>query len=82
MHKNYGQIYNFISYYIIYVDPNFLKPLSPFKDPFGLNLFLLKLKTENWKHFSKIIFKCVNSTMGPIFNIFKYVNSARTVHEQ
>ena len=25
-------------------------------------------KTENWKHYSKIIFKCVNSTVGPIFN--------------
>ena len=30
----------------------------------------LKLKTENWKHCSKIIFKCVNSIVGPIFNIF------------
>ena len=37
---------------------------------FGLNLLLLKLKTENWKHCSKIIFKCVNSTVRPIFNIF------------
>ena len=25
-------------------------------------------ETENWKHCRKIIFKCVNSTMGPIFN--------------
>ena len=23
---------------------------------------------ENWKYCSKIIFKCVNSTVGPIFN--------------
>ena len=23
---------------------------------------------ENWKHCSKIIFKCVNSVVGPIFN--------------
>ena len=23
---------------------------------------------ENWKHYSKIIFKCVNSAVGPIFN--------------
>ena len=29
-----------------------------------------KLKTENWKHCSKIIFKCVNSNVRPIFNIF------------
>ena len=29
-----------------------------------------KLKTENWKYCSKIIFKCVNSTMGPILNFF------------
>ena len=25
-------------------------------------------ETENWKHCSKIIFKCVNSTVGSIFN--------------
>ena len=25
-------------------------------------------ETENWKHYSKIIFKCVNSTVRPIFN--------------
>ena len=36
----------------------------------GYNLFCWnwKLKTENWKHCSKINFKCVNSTMEPIFN--------------
>ena len=38
------------------------------KGPIGYNLFLLKLKTENWKHYSKIVFKCVNSTVQPIFN--------------
>ena len=27
-----------------------------------------KLKIKNWKHCSKIIFKCVNSTVRPIFN--------------
>ena len=37
---------------------------------FGLNLLLLKLKTENWKYCSKIIFKCVNSIVRFIFNIF------------
>ena len=31
---------------------------------------------------NKIIFKCVNSTVGPIFNIFKYVNSAYTIYKQ
>ena len=25
-------------------------------------------ETKNWKHCSKIIFKCVNSAVGPIFN--------------
>ena len=35
------------------------------KGPFGYS-WKLKLKTE--KHCSKIIFKCVNSTVGPIFN--------------
>ena len=63
------------------------------KDLSGLNLLLLKLKTKNWKHCSKIIFKCVNSTVGPIFNIFlrikwlwvpwtvllQYMNSTATV---
>ena len=33
-----------------------------------IELILLKLKTKNWKHCSKIIFKYVNSTVGPIFN--------------
>jgi len=50
------------------------------RGPFGYNLFLLKLKIENWKHYNKIIFKCVNSTVGPIFNIFFFLmNSAETV---
>ena len=30
-----------------------------------IELILLKLKTENWIHCSKIIFKCVNSTVNP-----------------
>ena len=48
--------------------------ISPkvFKEPLKLSiwieLILLKLKTENWKHCSKIIFKCVNNAVGPIFN--------------
>ena len=33
-----------------------------------IGLILLKLKTYCWNHCSKIIFKCVNSTVGPIFN--------------
>ena len=33
-----------------------------------IKLILLKLKTENWKHCSKIIFKCVNSAVWLIFN--------------
>ena len=53
-----------------------------FWDLFGLNLLLLKLKTENWKYYSKIIFKCANSAMRPIFNIFKCMNSTATVCEQ
>ena len=40
------------------------------------------VEIENWKHCSKIIFKYVNSIVGPIFNIFKYVNSTATVHKQ
>ena len=33
-----------------------------------IGLILLKLKTYCWNHYSKIIFKCVNSAVGPIFN--------------
>ena len=33
-----------------------------------IGLILLKLKTYCWNHYSKIIFKCVNSAIGPIFN--------------
>ena len=36
---------------------------------------LIVVETENWKHYSKIIFKCVNSVVRP-------VNSAWTVCEQ
>ena len=36
--------------------------------PFGYSLFCWKLKIENWKYCSKIIFKCVNSAVWPIFN--------------
>ena len=33
-----------------------------------IELILLILKTENWKYYNKIIFKCVNSAVGSIFN--------------
>ena len=33
-----------------------------------IGLILLKLKTYCWNHCSKIIFKCVNSIVRPIFN--------------
>ena len=33
-----------------------------------IGLILLKLKTYCWNHYSKIIFKCVNNAVGPIFN--------------
>ena len=38
--------------------------------PFGYNLFLLKLKTENWKYCSKIIVKCVWIVLYDPFLIF------------
>ena len=31
--------------------------------------YCLLLKTENWKHCRKIIFKCVNSTIGSNFKV-------------
>ena len=36
----------------------------------SIRIQLILLKTENRKHCSKIIFKCVNRADGPIFNIF------------
>ena len=36
----------------------------------SVQIQLILLKTENWKHCKKIIFKCVNSAVGPIFNFF------------
>ena len=30
----------------------------------------IPLIAENWKHYSKIIFKYVNSGVGPIFNVY------------
>ena len=37
-------------------------------EPIWIELILLKLKIKNWKYCNKIIFKCVNSIMRPIFN--------------
>ena len=69
-------------YFTIHFSPHFTHlplPLSlPSKvqphstGPFRLSLLLLKLKTKNWKYYSKIIFKCVNSTVGPIFNAWQW----------
>ena len=36
----------------------------------SVRIQLILLKTENCKHCNKIISKCVNSAVGPIFNIF------------
>ena len=36
----------------------------------SIRIQLILLKTENRKHCNKIIFKCVNSALGPIVNIF------------
>ena len=55
-----------------------------------IQLILLKLKTENWKHHSKIIFKYMNSIVRPILmkkllesGICESVNSAPcTVHRK
>ena len=44
---------------------NQVQPISPLINLFGYRLLM---KTKNWKHCSKIIFKCVNSVVEPIFN--------------
>ena len=40
--------------------------------------YCLLLKTENWKHCNKIIFKCVNSIVGPNFKVFFLLNKVLT----
>ena len=47
-----------------------------------IELILLKLKTYCWNHCSKIIFKCVNSIVGPIFNEKVAKKWNLWVHEQ
>ena len=44
------------------MDPN------PHLGSVWIGLILLKLKTYCWNHCSKIIFKCVNNAVWPIFN--------------
>ena len=39
----------------------------------SVQIQLILLKTENRKHCSKIIFKCVSSALRPIFNIFFFL---------
>ena len=39
----------------------------PYKGSVWIGFILLKLKTYCWNHCSKIIFKCVNSAVRPIF---------------
>ena len=39
----------------------------------SVQIELILLKPENKKHCNKIIFKCVNSAVGPIFNIFFWI---------
>ena len=41
-----------------------------------------KLKTKNWKHYNKIIFKCVNSVVGPSFKVFLVEKITYGSHEQ
>ena len=61
----------FKSYYTIQLIFNLFLTLSTNCLQFQLRVCLDRTyfaKTENWKHCSKIIFKCVNSTVRPIFN--------------
>ena len=53
---------------------------SPYTRSVWIKIIFVEI--ENWKYYNKIIFKCVNSTVGPIFNIFKYVKSTCTVCKQ
>ena len=55
----------------------------------GLFEYCLLLKIENRKHYSKIIFKCVNSFVGPNFNLtftkirtYGHVNNTQDPHKK
>ena len=60
----------------------FLPNLSLILESVWIGLILLKLKTYCWNHCSKIIFKCINSTVGPIFNEKVVKKWNLWVHEQ
>ena len=55
---------------------------SIYKGSVWIWLILLKLKIYCWNHYSKIIFKCVNSIVGPIFNEKVAKKWNLWVHEQ
>ena len=44
------------------------KKIKKYLGSVWIGLILLKLKIYCWNHCSKIIFKCVNNTVRPIFN--------------
>ena len=54
--------------YDLYISTNYKRLLSRHLGSVWIEFIVAE--TENWKHCSKIIFKCVKSTVGPIFNIF------------
>ena len=47
-------------------EPTNLIPMPGYLRSIWIELILLKLKTENWKHCNKIIFKCVNSAVRTV----------------
>ena len=59
-----------VTFWKCYFSTNF-SHFRSFQTNFGsvwIELILTKTENWNWKHCSKIIFKCVNSVVGPIFN--------------
>ena len=48
----------------------------------SVQIQIILLKTENWKHYSKIIFKCVNCALWSIFIILFSKKSACRSYKQ
>ena len=69
----------FSSFYKIYF-PIFLQNLN--YGSVWIELIVVETENWNWKYYSKIIFKCVNSIVGPIFNEKVAEKWNLWVHEQ
>ena len=59
----------FSTQYQKHAERSLKKPSSKSSLLYGVIRYCLLLKIKNWKYCNKIIFKCVNSTVGPNFEV-------------